>query len=542
MLDSPGFVGEGDLSVAYAACGAGRWGGLVLRTFLNLALGTALGLALGCADGSQRGGDPDRRLEGDCLLLPEVPTTGGQFRLALNEPVRDDLAPLPTNDSERIVFRQLYETLVRVDCEGEVRPGLARSWNVSERGRVWTFHLRSQARFWDGTPLRGRDIRAAWAFTATLDAAQGHPLWTWVHPESVRAMGDDVVVVALAEPLGDRPVVFAHPGLAVVKRPPAGGAWVGSGPFRSAIGVGGESMALVPNRYHPTPGNAEIGIVIRPGADPRDLLPKTDVMVLRNRASLEYAHNLPEIGVRPLAWDRIYCLFSPFLPGSPGGGRVTSRELAEGEKALQVLRTELAQNVMHTDSRPAASLSFAEDEMPRCTEPSPPPGADLRVRQFTPAHYSGEEPPRLVVQTGDAESARLAERLVALAAQGRGDPATGLPVLPEGVLSPVVVSSPGEEFLSEFRKGWAWGYVAPVNRNFAHPCLEARDLYGTLTWLWCHAGGCDASHFRFQRAAIPLVASRLHLAVRRGLTGLAEDGDGTLLLSGAGWTEGREAQ
>ena len=45
--------------------------------------------------------------------------------VALSNPIDPSNAPRPSNDSERLVFRQLYETLVRTDCHGRVGPGLA---------------------------------------------------------------------------------------------------------------------------------------------------------------------------------------------------------------------------------------------------------------------------------------------------------------------------------------------------------------------------------------------------------------------------------
>src|SRR5262245_41877612 len=55
----------------------------------------------------------------DCRLISEP---GEPIRtVALGEPVNPANAPYPSNDSERMLFRQLYETLVRVDCEGRLR-------------------------------------------------------------------------------------------------------------------------------------------------------------------------------------------------------------------------------------------------------------------------------------------------------------------------------------------------------------------------------------------------------------------------------------
>src|SRR5262245_10647010 len=72
-------------------------------------------------------------------------------------------APIPTNDAERFVFRQVFETLVRLDCTGAVRPGLAESWQVADDGRQWTFTIRPDGRFSDGTPVTGQSIVDSWS-------------------------------------------------------------------------------------------------------------------------------------------------------------------------------------------------------------------------------------------------------------------------------------------------------------------------------------------------------------------------------------------
>ena len=53
-------------------------------------------------------------------------------------------------------FGQLYSRLVRIDNNGEFRPGLALTWEISDDGLDYTFHLR-EARFSDGTPLTAED-------------------------------------------------------------------------------------------------------------------------------------------------------------------------------------------------------------------------------------------------------------------------------------------------------------------------------------------------------------------------------------------------
>jgi hypothetical protein len=458
---------------------------------------------------------------------------------------------LPTTDAERVIFRQLYETLVRMDCRGEVHPGLAESWESSEGGRVWTFRLRPNARFSDGSHLRAEDVRAGWESASRSSAGGEHPVYTWVHPDSLRTRGTDEVIVALVASMRDLPVVFAHPGLSVTRAKSLGGWPLGSGPYRTRARKGDPHLYLSPNPYHPRPGNAEIRLVLEPKTDVRDLLGRADMVIVRDREMGEYAARLPGFTTIPLPWDRIYCLFSPFLPGSPAAKLIqgdAGPSPMEPGSVLQV-REQLAGDVMRGDSRPAVFLSFSEDTPPGCPEPVPTVRVDTRIRQFTPAQRNGEDPPKLLCRVGDPESRRLAERLVALAGDyrdRRDELASPLPILPQGMLPPVVLPSPSPDFRNAIHRGWAWGCVAPVSRDFADPCLDAQALFSSFDWLWCAAGGCDApgdesqdagSRIRFERGAMPLVASRPLLIARDGLTGFSLDGNGTLLLRGAGWKE-----
>ena len=71
------------------------------------------------------------------------------------------MRPGPSNDSERLVFRQLYETLVRVDCKGRVVPGLAASWRLSIDGQTWIVTLRAECalfRWHTGDGRRGAGV------------------------------------------------------------------------------------------------------------------------------------------------------------------------------------------------------------------------------------------------------------------------------------------------------------------------------------------------------------------------------------------------
>ncbi|GIV95417.1 MAG: peptide ABC transporter substrate-binding protein [Herpetosiphonaceae bacterium] len=84
---------------------------------------------------------------------------GGELILALG-------AELPTLDpaevtdtTSALVTRQIFSGLVRLTNDLEVEPDLAERWDISPDGRVYTFYLRPEARFADGTPILAEDIR-----------------------------------------------------------------------------------------------------------------------------------------------------------------------------------------------------------------------------------------------------------------------------------------------------------------------------------------------------------------------------------------------
>lgn len=69
------------------------------------------------------------------------------------------------------VLRDLNEGLVTFDAAGELIPGVARRWSVSEDGLLYRFELRSDARWSNGDPVRATDFVLGWQ-TALAPASQ----------------------------------------------------------------------------------------------------------------------------------------------------------------------------------------------------------------------------------------------------------------------------------------------------------------------------------------------------------------------------------
>ena len=70
----------------------------------------------------------------------------------------------PTTNSESIadyLVTQLFEGLTYPTADG-YEPGVAESWDVSDDGLTYTFHLRDNAKWSDGTPVTAKDFEYSW--------------------------------------------------------------------------------------------------------------------------------------------------------------------------------------------------------------------------------------------------------------------------------------------------------------------------------------------------------------------------------------------
>lgn len=87
-----------------------------------------------------------------------------------NEP--DGIDPGITNNSFASTFlSNCFEGLVTYDEEGNVVAGVAESWDISEDGTVYTFHLRDGLKWNDGSALTANDF--VYAYKRVLDPATG---------------------------------------------------------------------------------------------------------------------------------------------------------------------------------------------------------------------------------------------------------------------------------------------------------------------------------------------------------------------------------
>ena len=90
----------------------------------------------------------------------DQPVHGGTLVYATDrEPTCLD--PHVAGDMPQVFVAQQYlDSLVSMDSNGQIGPWLASSWEVSPDGLHYTFHLRRDVRFTDGTPFNAEAVKA----------------------------------------------------------------------------------------------------------------------------------------------------------------------------------------------------------------------------------------------------------------------------------------------------------------------------------------------------------------------------------------------
>ena len=248
---------------------------------------------------------PREALNESCLLSTgAVSGRTPKITIGLTDPVDPRHAPIPQNDAERLVFRHLYETPVRIDCERHVLPLLAEKWVRDDGGRRWTFRLRDGAQFWDGAPVTAQD----------LVFGRGGVGYT------LAALETRVITVMLAKPADDVPPVLGDPGLAISKPAPDSSWPIGTGAYWATSAT----TTAQEIRAQSSRGDT---LVFRSAAsgDARDLLDAgVDLLVTRDRALRDYAATLKDLTVVALPWDRTYV----YITAEAGGTRFDGLEQA----------------------------------------------------------------------------------------------------------------------------------------------------------------------------------------------------------------------
>lgn len=88
---------------------------------------------------------------------PAASTDNGEkvLKIGTYMPVTTLVPWKTTSDGDGYIIRQIYHTLLEMNKQSEFTPSLATSWECSEDGKVWTFHLRDDVYWQTGNDLFG---------------------------------------------------------------------------------------------------------------------------------------------------------------------------------------------------------------------------------------------------------------------------------------------------------------------------------------------------------------------------------------------------
>lgn len=154
-------------------------------------------LALGCTGGDGRTAAPGAENE----------DSGGSEQPAGNKTVNigaNEIVVLDPYTGNGNVFTQCisqsYEGLVDLDADGNLIPRLATDWAYSEDGLEYTFNLRDDVTFHDGSPLTAADV--VYSMNRFLAMGQGFSYFVSPYIENIEAIDEHAVKITLNQVYG----------------------------------------------------------------------------------------------------------------------------------------------------------------------------------------------------------------------------------------------------------------------------------------------------------------------------------------------------
>ncbi|WP_198165930.1 ABC transporter substrate-binding protein [Agromyces laixinhei] len=139
----------------------------------------------------------------------------------------------------------IYSRLVKTTNDGEIVPDLAESWEANENGTEWTFQLRDDVVFSDGTPLVAADVVASFERLVSVES----PLSANFKGVTASNAGDTTVVLT-----SETPLILGRVALLFVTK--AGvteddfQAPIGSGPYVVEDFTPADTLTLTPNEKY----------------------------------------------------------------------------------------------------------------------------------------------------------------------------------------------------------------------------------------------------------------------------------------------------
>ncbi|MET3598314.1 ABC transporter substrate-binding protein [Martelella mangrovi] len=307
--------------------------------------------------------------------------SGGLTALLTPEPPLIVL-PLNQQQSTLVVGTKIYEGLLSFDFDLNPLPQLAESWDISDDGLIYTFHLQKGVTWHDGVPFTAADV----VFSCQVMLMELHPRarGNFERCETITALDDHTVEFVLKEPFspflkafecGSAPICPKHiyDGTDYANNP-HNDRPIGTGPFQFSEWVRGSHIHLVANPDYYVegqPGLSEIYFRIVPDATSRSVAMETGEAQLSSwndveMFDVERLASLPHLTKTTKGYE----FFSPLVWYEPNLRREPLNDVRFRKAMMHLLdRSFIVDRIMFGQARPArgplsSTTPFYEPDLP----------------------------------------------------------------------------------------------------------------------------------------------------------------------------------
>ncbi|OGB87289.1 hypothetical protein A3H38_05580 [candidate division WOR-1 bacterium RIFCSPLOWO2_02_FULL_46_20] len=313
------------------------------------------------------------------ILLPEASQADpeGKLILSLGGEISVLNPILSTDTASSAVEGTIFTGMTKINEKLEVIPDLAKSWEVSKDGKLWTFYLRQDVKWHDGRPFTAHDV--VFTFNAILNPKVNSVRRSdyIINGQEIkfRVLDNYTVQAILPEPFAP---FLSRSGMSVIpkhilqnqdintakfNRSP-----IGTGPFRFKEWVTGDHVAVVRNAnyYLGQPKLSDILFKVIPDANTQLVALEAGEIDESGIPPKDYSRLKAAAGINVFEYDSLVYTYLGFNLGNPKfADRRVRQALAYATNKEQLVKL-IFKGLASAAYAPSAPISWAySDDVPK---------------------------------------------------------------------------------------------------------------------------------------------------------------------------------